>query len=853
MADVLEQLRTTLGDRYEVERLVGEGGMATVFLARDTRHGRQVAIKTLRAELAASIGADRFLREIRVASSLQHPNILGLYDSGEAAGILYYVMPYIEGESLRKRLDREQQLPLHDAVRIVREAAEGLAYAHERGVVHRDIKPENILLQNGHALVADFGIARAVDAAGEKLTQTGMAVGTPHYMSPEQSLGADHADGRSDVYSLGCVLYELLAGQPPFDGPNSRAIMARHAMEQVPSLRIVRQSVPDELEDVVLQSLEKTPADRFQKMSELADVLADLEPTLATRRTASRGVPAVQRPTPRGSRITSASTEVAPTRKLPGGVRVWAGAGAALVVLAAAGVWWARGLAGGAGDAAIDPNRIAVMYFENRTGQDSLGYLADGLTEALIQELSEVKPLQVISRNGVTPFRNAAIAPDSIGRALKVGTLVEGTVAASSERLRVSVSLVNAANGEQIGSKTLERPRSEIFALQDDVAKEVSLFLRERLGQEIKLQEVRVGTRNTKAWELRQRAGQLRKDFEPLLAAGDTAAAARRLAEADSLLASAEQLDPGWTTPAIERGWLAYHQTDLVSGFDKAYYSRWTERGLEHVGRALGLKTGDPDALELKGTLEYLRWLLNLEPGAAAAAQLVASAEQDLRAAVSAKPTAAWAWTVLSHLLITQGQTAEAKLAAVRSYEADPYLSSARQTLYRLFSTSFDLEDRVEAGHWCDEGRRRFPDYHRFTECQLWLLGMKGQTPDIDEGWKLYQRFVEVSPPNLKPYNRLYGRMWMALALVRAGKPDSARALAAASRGDVSVDPTRDLAYYEALVRAQLGERDEAFRLLSTYVAANPQMRSGLARDQSWGFRDLRSDPRYTTIFGTPQ
>ncbi len=289
VADVLEQLRTALGDRYEVERLVGEGGMATVFLAQDRRHGRQVAIKTLRAELAVSIGADRFLREIRVAASLQHPNVLALYDSGEADGILYYVMPFVEGESLRDRLNREQQLPLHDAVRITREAAEGLAYAHEHGVVHRDIKPENIMLQNGHALVADFGIARAVDAAGEKLTQTGMAVGTPHYMSPEQALGADHADGRSDIYSLGCVLYEVLAGQPPFDGPNSRSIMARHAMEQVPSIQVVRQSVPDELEDAVMQALEKTPADRFQKMSEFAEVLADLEPTLATSRTTSRG------------------------------------------------------------------------------------------------------------------------------------------------------------------------------------------------------------------------------------------------------------------------------------------------------------------------------------------------------------------------------------------------------------------------------------------------------------------------------------------------------------------------------------------------------------------------------------
>ena len=802
MADVLEHLRSALGDRYDVERLLGEGGMATVFLAKDLRHGRQVAIKTLRAELAASIGADRFLREIQLAANLQHPNILTLYDSGEAGGVLYYVMPFVEGESLRGRLNREQQLPLYDAVRITREAAEGLAYAHEHGVVHRDIKPENILLQNNHALVADFGIARALDAAGEKLTQTGMAVGTPHYMSPEQALGSDHADGRSDIYSLGCVLYELLAGQPPFDGPNSRAIMARHSMEQVPSLQIVRQSVPDELEDAVFQSLEKTPADRFQTMAEFADILADLEPTLATRRTSSRGVQAVRRTsrTTKGAVPAVEPPEGAPTEATPAaatatapiirtsritpfamakGIRFWSTAGLVLLAAVGIGVWRFRGHAGGgtpaAEDMSLDKNRIAVMYFENRGMADSLGYIADGLTEALIHEMSGVKGLQVISRNGVAPFRHATVTTDSIGRALKSGTLVQGTVAQSGDRLRVSVSLVNAANGEEIASQTVERPKSEVFALQDDVAKEVSLFLRQRLGQEIELDAVRVGTSNTKAWELLQRAGGLSKDLEPLLASGDTAAAARHLAQADSLLAQAEQLDPNWTAAPIERGWLAYHQTDLISTFDKPYYSTWTERGLAHANRALQLKPNDPDGLELKGTLEYLRWLLNLEPDPSAASKLVSGAETDLRAAVTAKPTAAWGWTVLSHLLIGQGQTAEAKLAALRSYEADPYLSSAKQTLYRLYTTSYDSEDQIEAAHWCEEGYRRFPDYYRFTECRISMMGMKGQKPDIPKAWELLNEFVRTTPPNLRPYHTLYGQMLVATG-AGSGGPSGQRA-----------------------------------------------------------------------------
>ncbi len=876
MPDVLEHLRSALGDRYDVERLLGEGGMATVFLAKDLRHGRQVAIKTLRAELAASIGADRFLREIQLAANLQHPNILTLYDSGDAGGVLYYVMPFIEGESLRGRLEREQQLPLYDAVRITREAAEGLAFAHEHGVVHRDIKPENILLQNNHALVADFGIARAMDAAGEKLTQTGMAVGTPHYMSPEQALGSDHADARSDVYSLGCVLYELLAGQPPFDGPNSRAIMARHSMEQVPSLQIVRQSVPDELEDAVFTSLEKTPADRFQTMQEFADILADLEPTLATRRTSSRGVQAVRRTsrTTRGNvpavEAPAAEAEPAATATvqtplirtsritpfaMAKGIRFWSTAGLVALAAIGIGIWRFKGHAaagiGAAEDASLDKNRIAVMYFENRGLADSLGYLADGLTEALIHELSGVKGLQVISRNGVAPFRHSTVTTDSIGRALKSGTLVQGTVAQSGDRLRVSVSLVNSANGDEIASQTVERPKSEVFALQDDVAKEVALFLRQRLGQEIELEQVRLGTTNTKAWEMLQRAGALSKDLDPLLASGDTAAAARRLVDADSLLAAAEKLDPNWPTPAIERGWLAYHQTDLISNFDKAYYSTWTERGLAHANRALQLKPGDPDGLELKGTLEYWRWVLNLEPDPTAAKQLLSGAEADLRAAVTAKPTAAWAWTILSHLLNGQGQTAEAKIAALRSYEADPYLSSAKQTLYRLFTTSYDSDDRVEAKHWCEEGHRRFPDYYRFTECQLWLLAIKDQKPSIDSAWMLLAQFVKTTSPNLRPYYTLYGQMLVALALVRAGLPDSARSVALRSRGNTELDPTHDLAYYEAIVRAQMGDKDEAFKLLGTYVASNPQMRTGLVKDQTWPLEPLRSDPRYSMIVGT--
>jgi serine/threonine-protein kinase len=857
VADVLEQLRAALGDRYEVERLVGEGGMATVFLAKDLRYGRKVAIKALRAELAASIGADRFLREIRLAANLQHPNVLALYDSGEADGILYYVMPFIEGESLRDRLNREQQLPLHDAVRITREAAEALAYAHEHGVVHRDIKPENILLQNGHAVVADFGIARAADAAGEKLTQTGMAVGTPHYMSPEQSLGADHADGRSDVYSLGCVLYELLAGQPPFDGPNSRAILARHAMEQVPSIRIVRQSVPEELEDAVMQALEKTPADRFQKMSEMAEYLADLEATVATRRTTSRGVPTVRRSTASGGvPAVRRTTPVAILGEKWGtGVRLWSISAALLAVVAVAGfgIWRlaADPGASAAEDSSAEMNRIAVLYFENAPGgSDSLGYLADGLTEALIRELGGVAGLQVISSNGVRPYRSGDVPVQKIAKELRVGTLVQGNIAGSGDRLRVNVSLVDAGSGVELGSRTLERPRAEIFALQDDLAKEVSIFLRQQLGQEVKLQEARVGTRNVDAWELLQKGQEEIRGADPLVSAGDSAAAGRQLARADSLLSRAEALDPKWVAPSTVRAWVAFRRARIGGSFDKAYYDEWTNKGLAHADRALRLNPQDPDALDARGSLRYLRWILNLAPDPAESAELLALAEKDLRASVENNPQQASAWSMLSHLLLARSQIAEGKLAALRAYEADPYLTTANLTLWRLFASSLDLEDGMEAAHWCKEGQRRFSNDPRFVECELILFALKGQKPDIARVWQLLDQYVQLYPPHQREFQRLYGQMAVAMALARAGLLDSARAVAERSRGDATIDPTRELAYQEVLFRTMVGDRDEAIQQLGMFLATNPQRREDVAQDQTWWIRDLRSDPRFKALVG---
>ena len=277
MTDTRSHLTTALADRYRIERELGQGGMATVYLAEDLRHDRKVAIKVLRPELSAVIGAERFLREIKTIATLQHPHILGLIDSGEVNGTAYYVMPFVEGESLRDRLTREKQLPIADAVRLATEVAAALDYAHRHGVIHRDIKPENILLHDGSALVADFGIALAVSHAGgsSRMTETGMSLGTPHYMSPEQAMGEREITARSDIYALGCVLYEMLTAEPPFEGATAQAIVARVLTESPRPLRPQRKSIPPHVEAAVLTALEKLPADRFDSARAFAEALGD--------------------------------------------------------------------------------------------------------------------------------------------------------------------------------------------------------------------------------------------------------------------------------------------------------------------------------------------------------------------------------------------------------------------------------------------------------------------------------------------------------------------------------------------------------------------------------------------------
>jgi serine/threonine-protein kinase len=827
-------LREALADSYAVDRELGRGGMATVFRAEDLKHRRQVAIKVLDREVSTQIGPERFAREIEIAARLQHPHILPLYDSGSARGLLYYVMPLVEGESLRDRLDREKQLSQDEAIRITSEVASALSYAHSHGVVHRDIKPENIMLSGGTAVVADFGIARAVDDREQSLTKTGTVIGTPAYMSPEQATGATQIDGRSDQYSLACVLYELLVGQPPFTGPTAQAIIARHSLDMVSAPSIMRPGIPDAMEDALLKALSKVPADRYATTALFAEAVATPSRASDYR---------VRHPDARVSGATR-RRRLKTVAVIAGGVVLLGGGWALLGSV--------RG--GGTADANdVDPRRIAVLYFDHRGDSARTQYLADGLTEALIHELSAVKALHVISANGVRPFRNASgsVQPDSLRRALGVGTIVQGTVTEDGNRLRLDVALVDAASGTETKSTRLERPRTELFALQDTLSRAVSEFLRLAIGEEVQLRETRAGTRNVAAWELVQRAGEERKAYDRVIGTGDVAAANALLARADSLLAQASGRDPKWTTPIVERGWLTWEKRRTL-GLDKGPAREWTDQGLQFAEQVLRIRP-DSEAIHLRGTMRYIRSVLNTDVGSLSGERLLDAAEADLRAGGAARsnPRRASALALLSHLLLRRSQTAQGKLAALQAWEADEYLTEAAAVLWRLYSASLDLEDAAESARWCGEGQRRFPDDAFFTECRISLYALRGLRPDVSELWRLVDQYATMFPENQQAFRRKRAQLLVSMALANVGLLDSARSVALHARGDPTIDPTNDLLYVEALARNVMGDREEALRLLGRYLATNPQDRESIARDETWFLRGLRDDPRFKALVGT--
>jgi serine/threonine protein kinase/cytochrome c-type biogenesis protein CcmH/NrfG len=468
---VLSRLQAALAEHYRIDRELGRGGMAVVYLAHDLRHDRPVALKVLHPELAQTLGTDRFLREIKLAARLQHPHIVSVHDSGTAgqlgggAGFLWFTMPYIEGESLRDRLRREHQLPIAESVRITREVALALDFAHRHGIIHRDIKPENILLLEGHALVADFGIGRALDAAStdDQITNTGFAVGTPAYMSPEQAMGERDIDGRTDVYSLGVVLYEMLAGEPPFGGPTAQAIAAKRMTGEVPSLRRLRPSVPESLERVVLTALAPIPADRFATPGQFAQALS-----ASTAGVTSSATTAATRP--------PVETKVTPASRRRPSVPAWLTFVLGLMVTASMGMFlWSRSrrpveTAG--------MKMLAVLPFKNM-GAAGDQYFADGLTEEITSRLAGISDLGVVSRTSADQYKGSTKSLRQIGQELGVGYVLEGSVRwekspDGSSRVRVTPQLIRVTDDRHLWADRYDAELADVFQVQSSIAEKVT-------------------------------------------------------------------------------------------------------------------------------------------------------------------------------------------------------------------------------------------------------------------------------------------------------------------------------------------------------------------------------------------
>ncbi|HVF39561.1 MAG TPA: protein kinase [Gemmatimonadaceae bacterium] len=445
----IQRLRESLAQTYTIDRELGRGGMATVFLAQDGKHDRVVALKVLHPDLAATLGPDRFLREIKLAARLNHPHILPLFDSGNADGLLYYVMPYVEGESLRERLDREQQLPVEEAVHHARAIASALDYAHRQGIVHRDVKPENVMMYEGEAMVMDFGIAKAVSAAGsDTLTQTGMMIGTPAYVSPEQAAGELNLDGRSDQYSLACMLYEMLTGERPFNAATPQAVMAKRFTETPTPLRQVRGAVPENVERAVTKAMSTDAAGRFTSTAMFGQALI--------------------------SKSLSTPNDTAPLPQ---------------TTVSAA-------------------KSVAVLPFANMSADPENEYFTDGMAEEIINALSKIQALRVASRTSSFAFKGKNEDIGEIGKKLKVSTVLEGSVRKMGNKLRITAQLVNVADGYHLWSERYDREMEDVFAIQDDISQAIVKALRVILSEGEKKQIEKIRAVKVEAYDFYLRGRQ---------------------------------------------------------------------------------------------------------------------------------------------------------------------------------------------------------------------------------------------------------------------------------------------------------------------------------------------------------
>jgi eukaryotic-like serine/threonine-protein kinase len=768
------RLPPVLSGRYRIERELGRGGMATVYLAHDQRHDRKVALKVLQPEIAFALRGERLVREIQIAAKLTHPHILPLHDSGEVDDIVYYVMPYIEGESLRDRLRREKQLPVDEALGIARDVAGALSYAHGHGVVHRDIKPENILLApGGEALIADFGIARALTVAGGTGSETGEIVGTPVYMSPEQGAGGGEVDGRSDIYSLGCVLYEMLAGHAPFSGVTAQEVIARHALDPIPPLEAVRPGVPPRVAHAVRKALAKRPIDRFAAADQFA--AAFTPPAVEDRR-----------------------------------ARWTAYAPLGLVVLVAGLVLSRQQLLRAP---AVSPSgqSVAVLPFVNMSGDTANDYFSEGMTEELINTLSQVEGLRVPARTSSFAFKGKSTSIKQIGQQLGVAHVLEGSVRRVETQLRVTVQLINVNDGYHVWSRTYERElRSarDVFAIQDQLSHAIAEVLSVKLVGGVGGRPVPRSTENLAAYEdyLRGRYFWNRRGRADLLKAIDSF---RRAIAQDSGFALAWS---GLADASVEAGYLAYLPRERAYGQAKA-------AALKAVALDSSLAESHTSLARVRQNYDW-DW---------------SGAEQEYQKAIRLNPRYAlahsWYGRLLARILgrFDQG-IAEARLGL----DLDPLSPGASHELglayyaARQYDLALDLQRRAL------DLQPDYADAHQYLGEAYLAKGM------LQEAMAEFQAIVRFGGNTGAAWARIgvvharLGESREALALVRQmGERSTAQPIAAASI---------------AILYAELGDTAEAIDWLER-AWADRLRNTGLSLAKTSPLYDvLRSNPRFQAL-----
>ncbi len=815
LANVPAALTDALRDRYRLERELGRGGMATVYLARDLKHDREVAVKVLSPELAEVLGRERFLAEVALTARLDHPHILTLIDSGEAAGSLYYVLPYVRGESLRKRLATEQQLSVDEAVRIGCQVAAALDYAHRQGVIHRDIKPENIMLHEGEAMVTDFGVALALrEAAGERLTEAGLSLGTPQYMSPEQAGGGHALTPRSDLFSLGTVIYEMLTGEAPFRGRTSQAVVARLMTERPAPIRTVRDTVPAGVEAAVLKSLAKVPADRF----------------------------------PTGQAFAAALREgMEPAKARPGAAaRRWLMAGVAGASVAAVGLLSLRFLGhhdtSDTGAGSLGPPLVLVSPFQAQ-GDDTLAAaVARSLPDAIADSLATIRGLRAVVATEDSPQ-----ATDSLFHGSEVGLIIAGSVERNGNELKAIGRVSEGPTRIQLYSQGQQGAPGSAALLEADLVERVVRFVRRYVGTEVRRRAVAAETRDSVAREYWSRAVAIIDAISAPEALALPSSTADRLAVADSLLGLASRRDPRWIGPHIARGWANLESAALYGSEGQRDPARISahQKAVAAADAAIRIAPDDAEARELRGVALVGLWF---EAPSDKADSIGREAELELGRAIALDLNVARAWEALGTYYLFIGRFGEGRQAMAQAQQADAFLLSEPKILRWQILADLNLERYVDARQTCARGARWYPLEPAFVNCPFVILGWSAaDLASARRTWQLAGKAEDRATPARRSDVYRTKLLLTAAILARAGSRDSAESLlrtfVGTRKGPVDLD---GFASDEAYVRLLVGQNDRALALLRTFLHHNWAQRGYIARTP-W-FRTLQHDPAFVAM-----